>query len=268
MINNDEQLNNAEYIDEHTDAEPQEEAVAEIVNDETVNDEAVNDETAVDEQSAEPVISQRRKTAEFVLNIALWVAIAVLLVAVILRLFVFSTVAVDGASMNPTYENGDVVTVNKAVKPNRGDVVVFYKNEVNNKFMAQFASREECVEGQPYEKLIKRVVALAGDKIWARCISNDGNDVVYEIVIDTADGDRIVENYYVKKGETLEHERYYIHSVGITDLGLLHDCTEEAPFVVSKDCFFAMGDNRLNSADSRKFGEFKLSQIFGVVMDK
>lgn len=273
MTNNDEQLNNDEVIEEHIDAEPEleEKAVDEIVNDEAVNDEAVN-ENAVDGQVAEPVISQKRKKAELVLNIALWIAIVVLVAAVFLRVFVYSTVEVEGASMTPTYNNNndknETVLVNKMATPKRGDVVVFYKNEVDNKFMAQFASREECAEGQPYEKLIKRVVALEGDKIWARCVSNDGNDVVYEIVIDTAGGDRLVEDYYVKKGEKLDNERYYIHSVGITDLGLLHDCTEDNPYVVKEDCFFAMGDNRSNSMDSRKFGEVKLTQIFGVVLDK
>ena len=92
---------------------------------------------------------------------------------------------------------------------------------------------------------------------------------MYEVVIDTADGNRLFEDYYVKKGELLDKENYYLHSdIGFTHLGKLENCTEQNPFVVSKGCFFAMGDNRTNSKDSREFGEFKMSQIFGVVLDK
>lgn len=214
-------------------------------------------------------VKGRRSKAEIAVNVALWIAIAVLLIAVVLRLFVFSSVAVDGDSMNPTYQNGDVVTVNKAIVPKRGDVIVFYKNEVDNKFTAQFAPKEECALGKPYEKLIKRVVALEGDKIWVSRVTNSGSDVMYEVVVDTADGERLYENYYVKKGETLPIENYYLHSdAGYTHLGNLRECVEDNPFVVSEGCFFAMGDNRTNSNDSRALGEFKLTQVFGVVLDK
>ena len=213
-------------------------------------------------------VKQKHSKAEIVLNVALWVAIVVLLIAVVLRLFVFSTVEVDGDSMNPTYHHQDVVTVNKAASPNRGDVVVFYLNEVENKFLAQFAKREECQPGQPYEKLIKRVVALGGDRIWTRRAAENDGDILYELVIDTADGNRIYEDYYVKKGETLDKTNYYIHTFALSGLGNLDGYTEDKPLVISDGCFFAMGDNRVNSKDSRELGEFKLSQIFGVVLDK
>lgn len=221
------------------------------------------------DEAEAPVARKRRSKTEIAINIALWIAIVVLLIAVVMRLFVFSTVEVDGDSMNPTYQNKDVVSVNKVIRPNRGDVAVFYKNEVENKFTAQFAPKEECALGKPYEKLIKRVVALEGDKIWVERVANDGDDVMYEVVIDTADGDIMHENYYVKKGEVLAIENYYLHTnKGWTDLGNLQKCTRNNPFVVSEGCFFALGDNRINSNDSRLFGEFKLSQIFGVVLDK
>lgn len=241
MTNNDEQLNTADNLAEETQTAETENAAA-----------------------AKP----KHTKAEIILNVALWVTIAILLVAVVLRVFVFSTVEVEGDSMNPTYENHNVVTVNKVVSPKRGDVIVFYLNEVENRFLAQFAKREECQPGQPYEKLIKRIVALEGDKIWTRAIADNNGDTMYEVVIDTADGKRISEDYYVKKGETLDKTNYYIHTFAPSGLGKLKDCTEDKPFVVSEGCFFAMGDNRVNSKDSRELGEFKLSQMFGVVLDK
>lgn len=205
---------------------------------------------------------------EIAVNIALWAAIVILAVMVVLRVFVFCSVRVDGESMTNTYKDGDVVVVNKLAKPKRGDVVVIYLNDVKDKFKAQFAKDEQCAQGQPYEKLIKRVVATEGDKIWAQSISDNGSTVLYEIVIDTADGNRLFEDYYVKKGETLNKDDFYVYAPAPTALGLLATCTENNPFVVSKDCIFIMGDHRYNSRDSREFGEFPLSRLFGVVLDK
>lgn len=260
----DEQLNTVSEIDEQpfSDIEQAEEVEQADVTTPTVTDEAKADAGNAPEQA------RKRGKAEIIVNVALWVAIAVLLVAVILRLFVFSTVAVDGASMNPTYEHGNVVTVNKAVSPKRGDVVVFYVHEVKNKFLAQFAKPEECTKDQPYEKYIKRVVALEGDKLWAREIEIADGDKAYQIVVDTVDGKRLIEDYYVKKGESLNSQTFYIHAHAPSNLGLLAECTEAKPYVVGKGCFFAMGDNRDNSKDSRELGAFKLSQLFGVVLDK
>ena len=275
MINNDgEQLNNideplqdgAVEADAAVDAfeenaadvyEGASEAADEAID--AVGGQAVTDADAEAEQAAK----RKHSKAETAINIVLWVAIAVLLVAVILRLFVFSSVEVDGASMFPTYKDEEVVTVNKTALPKRGDVAVFYLNEVENKFLAQFAKREECGKGQPYEKLIKRVVALEGDKIWLERVS----DNVYKVVVSPADGQRLYEVYYVRKGEKLSEETYYLNVNLGANLGNLKDCTETNPFVVSKGCFFAMGDNRTVSQDSRAFGEFKLSQMFGVVLD-
>ena len=250
MTTNDEQLN---IVDEQADVQLYEQPLSEVNQ---------------DGEAAVPAVTKKRSKAEIIINVALWIAVVVLLIAVVLRLFVFNTVAVSGASMNPTYEHGNIVTVNKATAPKRGDVVVFYLNEVDNKFVAQFAKPEECGENQPYEKLIKRVVATEGDKLWVQHVSTNGDEDVYQVVVDTADGNRITEDYYVKHGEALSTETYYIHANALSGLGILADCTEDKPYVVSKGCFFAMGDNRNNSKDSREHGEFKVSQLFGVVLDK
>jgi len=248
---NDEQLNITDGNNETLSDEPQQNAV-------------FNSDVKTDDNP--PAAKKPRSKVEIAINVALWAAIAILLVLVVLRLFVFNSIKVDGLSMSPTYEDGEIVVINKTVKPKRGDVVVFYLNDVDSKFKAMFASQEQCQPGQPYEKLIKRVVALGGDKIWTQRIAENGNDVMYQVVIDTADGKRIFEDYYVKKGNELSPETYYIHSIGLTDLGNLEGYTEQNPYVVKEGCFYAMGDNRVNSVDSRKFGEFPLSRLFGVVI--
>lgn len=242
----------------------------------TDNDQQLNivddEQLAGDEQQSNAegnaVAKKKHSKWEVAINIALWVAIVVLAIMVVLRVFVFSSVRVDGESMTPTYTDGDVVVVNKLAKPKRGDVVVIYLNDVKDKFKAQFAKDEECAQGQPYEKLIKRVVATEGDKIWAEIVSDQGNAVTYRIVVDTADGDRLYEDYYVKKGNKLPAEDFKVYDSAPTALGKLTNCTESKPFEVSKDCIFVMGDHRYNSRDSREFGEFSLAHMFGVVLDK
>lgn len=250
MTNNDEQLNNA------TEAEP-------VVT--------------ADEQPAElptaegPAVEQinkdvRRKRVDTALNVAIWVAIAVLIVLVILRLFVFTNIRIVGESMSDTYNAGDVVTVNKTKSIKRGAVAVFYSKDVDNKFLAMFASPEDSAEGGKYEKYIKRVVAVAGDKLWVE--RADGNEM-YRVVIETSDGTQLREDYY-KRGNTVVSERLICNDsdVAVTGIGkVLFETSRDNPFVVSEGHFFAMGDNRLNSYDSRSFGEIPVSRLFGIVIN-
>ena len=72
-----------------------------------------------------------------------------LLIAGLIRHFIFSPIVVDGTSMYPTLENSENVIVNKAVywlrPPTRGEIVVFH---------AEFDS-----------DWIKRIIGLPGDYI-------------------------------------------------------------------------------------------------------
>lgn len=92
--------------------------------------------------------------------------------------------------------------------PKRGDVVVFYRNDVNPSFQAEFAIGND----DRYEKLIKRVVALEGDKLW---VETRGNDLILKI--QTTDG-VITENYYTVKGEKAS---FYDANGNITDIPYL-----------------------------------------------
>ena len=222
-------------------------------------------------------LTEKRKRSRF-WDILLWVLIAVLAVAVIVRTFVISNVSVSGESMtspyyntaetehyNPklTYHDGDTVTVNKLKSPARGDVVVFYKKAVKSKFLGAFARGEDVKEGGEYYKLIKRVVALEGDKLWLEPI--EGNK--YRLVVKTADGDLLHEDYYKKNGKTLSADCFVLSAKDNGGLGCLANCTEQNPLVIEAGHFFALGDNRSNSADSRgNLGPVPLSQLFGVVV--
>ena len=200
---------------------------------------------------------QKRKIAKF-WDVLLWALIAVLAVAVLIKTFVFSSVTIEGASMNPTYQDGDVVKVVKIGKPERGDVVVFYKQQVDSKLKALFARGDDVKSGGKYEKLIKRVVAVEGDSIWIE--PTEGG---YRLVVKSADGTVFHEDYYVKNKETLSADVYVMTS-GV--LGRLKDLTEQNPLVIEQNHFFAMGDNRGNSEDSRgELGQVSLDQLFGIV---
>lgn len=132
-----------------------------------------------------------------------------------LRLFIFTPIVVDGASMMPTFESGDKVVVNKIgprfVEYDRFDVVVFEANENTN--------------------YIKRIIGIPGDHIAYQDDTLFINGVRYdEPYLDT------YKNALIDKGNftgdfTLEK-----------NLGEL---------TVPPDHFFVLGDNRRNSIDSR-----------------
>jgi signal peptidase I len=151
------------------------------------------------------------------------------LAAVLLRVFIVQPYYIPSASMEPTLHgcpgcNDDHVLVDKisydvhAVRA--GDIVVFHKPD-----NAQV----------PEDVLIKRVIALAGDRI------------------------------------SMTHGRVYING-GLLDEGYLnkdHSCyaTDPSenfgPRTVPKGDVFVMGDNRCNSEDSREFGPISTSSIIG-----
>lgn len=76
-----------------------------------------------------------------------------IVLAIIIRHFLLAFYVVDGNSMQPTLQNGQVIAVNKLVyrinPPRHGDIVVF-------------AGEQGFSRGRP---LIKRVIALPGDTL-------------------------------------------------------------------------------------------------------
>lgn len=224
--------------------------------------EQLNSESSQALANAAPQKSKLSK----VVDVVLWVLIAVLTVAVLVRVFLFTQITVSGESMMETLHDEDVVSVSKVAKLNRGDVVVFYKQDGTNKFFDVFASRKEDDNGKN-AKLIKRAVAVAGDKLWVEKV--DETSGLYKVVVKTPDGTVLHEDCYEHDGDKLAEEIFYIKeklSVG-SDLGLLAQHVGEANALVIEDgYFFAMGDNRSNSSDSRAFGAVPTSRLYGVVI--
>jgi signal peptidase I len=175
----------------------------------------------------------------------LWRELSVLLVlalaiALVIKTFVAQAFFIPSESMLPTLKVGDRVIVEKIGyrigDPARGDIVVFEREadpqapepglwtRVGDSFRELFGLP---VAGR--EDLIKRVIAVEGDRIEAR----DGTVFV--------NGRRIDEPY-------------------------LSDDTVTSDFSVTTvppDTVWVMGDNRAGSGDSRGFGPVHLDEIVG-----
>ena len=147
------------------------------------------------------------------------------LVAVIVRAFLFQMFWIPSESMSPTLEKGDRVIVSKlgdVTNPSRGDIVVFSRPPAQ-------ASGEE--------HLIKRVIGLSGERV------------------------AFVDGAVYIDGAPLD-EPYLPEGTRTADLSA-PGCTLEAPCVVGEDQLWMMGDNRDHSADSRKFGPIERDTVVG-----
>lgn len=132
-----------------------------------------------------------------------------------IRYFLFTPIVVDGASMMPTFENGDRVVVDKIgpklVEYERFDVIVFEAREDIN--------------------YIKRIIGVPGDHI------------VYENDELFINGERYEEPYLE------EYKKAMMGKGTLTGDFTLDENLGE--LTVPDGYFFVLGDNRLNSTDSR-----------------
>lgn len=145
------------------------------------------------------------------------------LVVVLLRMYVAEPYTIPSRSMVPTIEPGDSVYSEKLSVLPSGFVPT--QGQVYT-----FTSPEDSSE-----TLIKRVIAVQGQ------------------TVDLIDGYVYVDG--VKLDEPYTHgQMSYAMNNG---LGITY------PYTVPDGCFWAMGDNRGNSSDSRVFGAVPISNIDG-----
>ena len=172
--------------------------------------------------------SRRRNTIEWVVLI-----VGALLVAFVVRTFVFQTFWIPSESMEATLENGDRVVVNKlsyrAHDVNRGDVVVF--------------ERPPTADTGEIEDLIKRVVGLPGERV---------SIVDGEVRIDG----RLLTEPYLADGQATTY-------AGPCGRGEVTGIDTPEGMVVPEGTVFVLGDNRDHSQDGRCFGPFDQDLIVG-----
>lgn len=183
----------------------------------------------------------------------------IILVVLLVRSFVVEPFRIPSGSMMPTLLVGDFILVNKFAyglrlpvlnskildtgEPQRGDVIVFRYPE------------------NPRVDYIKRVVGVPGDHILYR------NKVLY------INGEQATQSYlstYIGEGsgQTMTGAR----RLGEDLLGVKHDILimpgrnvfgGDFEFVVPEGQYFAMGDNRDNSRDSRAWGTVPEKNLVG-----
>jgi signal peptidase I len=137
-------------------------------------------------------------------------------VSVFIIIFVYQPVKVEGTSMMPGLDDQERIFINKFVyrwEPiERGDVVVFR------------------YPGDPTKSYIKRVVALAGDRV------------------------RIEEGRVYVNGDQLDEP--YV-------LGYFRDDRTYPVMTVPPNSYFVLGDHRNMSSDSRDFGPIPQNSVYG-----
>lgn len=160
----------------------------------------------------------------------LWEWIKALIIAVLLaaliRYFLFAPIVVDGLSMMPTLHDQDRMIVNKLSyqigEPERFDIIVFH-----------------APENKDY---IKRVIGLPGDTIEYR------NDTLY------VNGKAYEEPY-------LEEYKQQVIDGPLTDPFTLEE--KIGRDTVPDGHIFVMGDNRRFSKDSRHIGTVPIDEVLG-----
>lgn len=161
------------------------------------------------------------------LRSTIYVLVIVAAAAVLISSLLLPVLQISGDSMDPTLFNGDIIVLVKTGFFKTGDLCAFAWNN---------------------KTLIKRIIAGPGQWVY---IKEDGTVYVGEAK------DKLIEidEPYVNP----EHK-----SIGeYCDI----DFAEDGPYQVPDDCYFAMGDKRDISVDSRnkKIGSISKAQIMGRV---
>jgi len=146
----------------------------------------------------------------------------------VVYLFLLQPHQVNGLSMFPNFHNGDYLLTDKVSyrvgTPERGDVIVFHAPPAAN-----------CPEGTGCD-FIKRVIAVPGDTVQVK------------------DSQIYVNQQHLDESEYLESS--VITSEGTFTAG-------GRSITLGLDEYFAVGDNRPHSSDSRAWGPVALDEIVG-----
>ena len=160
--------------------------------------------------------------------------------------FFYFRATVEGTSMVPTLQNEDDLMVRSTKKVNHFDIIVVQLNDRYNIIVPGVENGD---------LLVKRVIGIPGDSFYFK------DDILYlnEQKIDEAYlKDEFGEFYYGGGLRDFDLEKYcQIKGENV--------CPESGECVIPEDYYFVMGDNRTNSNDSKTFGLFHKSQIFGIV---
>lgn len=155
-------------------------------------------------------MGDKKQNKGFVKGYLIPIMIGILL-ALFIKTFVADTANINGLSMYPTYDNGNKIIVEKISyrfeEPKINDIVV-------------------VIDSDYKKRIIKRIVAVAGDKI------------------------EIKNGRLIRNGSVVEET--YIKEKMLDDFPII---------TIPNDHVFVLGDNRNHSLDSRVLGPIELSEI-------
>jgi signal peptidase I len=162
------------------------------------------------------------------------VLVVALVVAIVLRTYVVQTFFIPTGSMEPTLNVGDRILVNKLSyhlhSVHRGDIIVFTRPPA-----------EDC-GGPEVGDLVKRVIGLPGETI------------------------SVAGGYVYINGKRLDETWLPASRQGITGQGPAGNKANLAhPYKVPANDYYVMGDNRMDSCDSRYWGPVPRNLIVGKV---
>ncbi len=215
-----------------------------------------NTENTESSEVTEEKTKKKKEKAKKSLGKEIWEWVYTLAIAIVIAMlikgFIFDIVRVDGSSMFPTLVNNDRLIVTKlGYKPKQGDIVILD---------SEYKNREEYYDELAEEKGKESLSAI--DKLFASSSMPSSLKKKYYVkrVIATAGQtvDLVDGKVYVD-GELLD-EPYYD---GITSP--IGGSSIEFPFTVDEGNVFVMGDNRPRSKDSRsdELGEVPYEAILG-----
>lgn len=167
---------------------------------------------------------KEKKSMPFIFQLVL------LVVMVVILRNVMGTIYVKGSSMEPNFNHGDLLFINKLStsigSPDYGDIVIC-----------------EMKDDFAYENIIKRVIGLPGDEI--EIVENEDDEEIYDLYVN---------------GELVEEPFLGEPMMTAGDI--------EYPFEVPENSYFVMGDNRNASTDSRResVGAIEKGDLMGKVV--
>ncbi|HEL0709609.1 TPA: signal peptidase I [Streptococcus equi subsp. zooepidemicus] len=165
---------------------------------------------------------------DFIRNILL---LLILIVgAVLLRIFVFSTYRVTSEASNAYLNKGDLITIKKNIEPKYKDFVVY------------------TVDKKDY---VSRVIAVAGDRVTYM------DDIFYL--------NNMVESQSYLESMKAKYLNHAPIGTLYTDDFTISTVTSGKYDSIPKGKYLLLNDNRKNHHDSRQFGLIDVSQIKGLV---
>ena len=127
-------MDNAEEIEKNVDEECIENA----------DDGEIEQTEETDETDEESKINWKKEVLDWIVSIAI-----AIIIALVIRTYVFTLVKVDGPSMNPTLTHGDTLYTNRFFyTPKNGDIIIF---RPKNSPETPYVKRVIATEGQTVE---------------------------------------------------------------------------------------------------------------------